>query len=97
MDDSWNLNPLGGNAPLNSLGLYDGRGRLRFYSTGHQWFFDVATGKPAFYADGQNLYWADGKPILLNIDRSLLDASKQKEVSSPFYLLAKHLYSRGQQ
>lgn len=73
MNDNWLITPLGGNSPLNSLAFYDEHGVLKYYSTGHQWFFEAGTGKPAFYVDGRNMYWADGKPILLNIDKTLLD------------------------
>jgi hypothetical protein len=86
MNDKWHLTPLGGSAPLNSLAFYDDRGRIRYYSTGHQWFFDADTGKPAFYADGKNMYWAEGKPILLNIDKTLLEplASEDNSASAQY-------------
>lgn len=73
MDDNWHLTPMSGNVPAKSLAFYDGKGAMQYYSAGGQWFFEAGTGKPAFYVDGRNMYWADGRPILLNIDKTLLD------------------------
>lgn len=76
MNDNWHfakLNPLDPDDATNlHLGFYDQNGALRYYSTGDQWFFCAKTGKPTFYRDGTNLYAANGQPILLNVDKTLL-------------------------
>jgi hypothetical protein len=47
----------------NGMGLYDETGKLLYYSDGGDWFFEVETGKPSFYAADGALFLPDGKPL----------------------------------
>lgn len=53
--------PLVAGRPEEGMGAYNRRtGRCEFYSDGGQWFFEMGTGKPAFYVDEGAFYGAGG-------------------------------------
>ena len=80
---------LGPGSPGGAMGLYQhGTGICKYYSGGGQWFYEINSGKPAFYlADGVP-YLPDGRVASLDADLSPIKLMAKKPSARAVHLLS---------